>query len=433
MKNTKRFLALVLALTMCVATLATVSAATTAWYAAAVDFIESCGIDTIGSKASAKITRNDFVYWIAKVVTHQVADGAWDEAVIQDEVSFSDVTSAHHVAAIANSQQMGYLRGDGEGKFYPDDTLTLAQVSAIVVRVMGYESKVSGLTQDWKYNYMLVANLYCNAFDSTFMAQTGTADPDYELSYGEAAYILATIMNFPAKPATALESLTADGYDLGAWFRGNSAGTSTYTATVTNLDYVTEWNGDYVLHSTDIIDTTGTVDLVFVFADGSTEVVRMDTLDFQGYIRVSQGLSAEVDWRNEEVYSLSTYVTNGTMVSVKVDNASGEFLSIKVLDNSVVDTFAVLKATASAKYVPWLANKAAGSADYTMELPNAYTDDVHFQFVDVAYAADGTVTSAAFQIGTTTYNIASTYVGSNNLVFYTLQGLIGYGQTNLMK
>jgi hypothetical protein len=426
MKNTKRFLALVLALTMCIATLASVSAATAAWYASAVDFIETCGIDTIGSKASAKITRNDFVYWIAKVVTHQVADGAWDEAVIQDEVSFSDVTAAHHIAAIANSQQMGYLKGDGNGKFYPDDALTLAEVSAIIVRVMGYESKVTGLTQDWKYNYMLVANLYCNAFDSTFMAQTGTADPDYELSYGEAAYILATIMNFPGKPVTALESLTADGYDLGAWFRGNQAGTSTYTAVVTDIDYVVEYTGNYILHTTDIIDTTGTVDLVFTFADGSTEVVTMNTLDFQGYIRVSQGLSAEIDWRNEEVYNLSTYVTNGTTVSVKYDNATGEFLSIKVLDGDVVDTFAVLKSTGSAKYVPWLAN-AVGGTDYTMQLPVAYTDDVHFQFVDVAYAADGTVTSAAFQIGTQQYNISSTYVGATNLVFYSLLGTLSYG------
>jgi uncharacterized protein YycO len=54
MKNIKRLLALVLALTMCIATLATVSAATTTWYSRAVDYIESKGIDTIGTKAAQK-------------------------------------------------------------------------------------------------------------------------------------------------------------------------------------------------------------------------------------------------------------------------------------------------------------------------------------------------------------------------------------------
>jgi hypothetical protein len=428
MKNTKRFLALVLALTMCIATLATVSAATsTAWYSGAVEYLESCGIDTIGTKASQKITRNDFVYWLAKVVTRQVADGAWDEVVLTDELTFSDVTSAHHYAAIAHSQQMGWLKGDGDNKFYPDKALTLAELSAMVVRVMGYENKVTGLTADWKYNYMLVANLYCNAFDATFMAQTGTADPDYELSYGEAAYILATIMNFPGKPATALESLTADGYDLGAWFEGNTAGTSTYTAVVSSLDFVIETNANGINHTTGIIDEEGDVDLVFTYADGSQETVTMEALDFQGYIRVSQGLPAEVDWRNEESYRLDAYVTIGTVVSVKVDNATGEYTSIKILDGKVVDTFAVLKATGlGAKYVPWLANKT-GSGDYTFELPTSYTDDVHFDFVDVVYDSLGNVTSAAFQIGGETYKVSSTSVGANNLVFYSLVGLWGYG------
>ena len=70
MKNFKRILALVIATIMVVGTTAGLSAAGK-WYSDAVTYLENTGIATIGSKAEEKITRNEFVLWIAKLETKQ--------------------------------------------------------------------------------------------------------------------------------------------------------------------------------------------------------------------------------------------------------------------------------------------------------------------------------------------------------------------------
>jgi hypothetical protein len=174
-------------------TFATVSAAPADWYKEAVDYLEDSGIATIGKTADEPMTRNEFVLWVSKIESHQLSNNAW-----RDEVAsavFTDVTDNHNKAAIAYAHNAGYIIGNGDGTFSPDKTISFAEASAVVVRLMGYESKVRGLAGAWDTNYILAASNYCRAFDQVFYTNVDTMNPDYELCKGEAAYILATIMN----------------------------------------------------------------------------------------------------------------------------------------------------------------------------------------------------------------------------------------------
>ena len=71
MRNFKRALALVLAAILVVGTFATVSAARTSeekWYQVGIDYLQDIGVDYISpSQAEMKITREQFVLWMAKI------------------------------------------------------------------------------------------------------------------------------------------------------------------------------------------------------------------------------------------------------------------------------------------------------------------------------------------------------------------------------
>lgn len=230
MRNFKRALALVLAAILVVGTFATVSAARTSeekWYQNAIDYLQDIGVDYISpSQAEMKITREQFVYWMAKIESHQLLDEAWDDEIwLGSEMKFADVKPGENkFAAIAYAHQSGFIigeddDGDGEYTFAPDRTIILGEVAAILVRMMGYEERVSYENvegaDNWAYNYMRAAQTYCNAFDAIFLEETKHYDPYAELTYGEAAYIVATIMNQTGAPTT---SRTADGIKLDDYF-----------------------------------------------------------------------------------------------------------------------------------------------------------------------------------------------------------------------
>ena len=117
MRNFKRTLALVLAVIMVVGTFATVSAASTSkWYDKAVEMLDNAGISNIGNTAAEPITRNEFVMWIAKIESLQLSDDAWNDEIAS--VVFTDVTEAHHRAAIAYSYKANFIIGNGDDFIY---------------------------------------------------------------------------------------------------------------------------------------------------------------------------------------------------------------------------------------------------------------------------------------------------------------------------
>lgn len=441
MKNFKRILALVIAVIMVVGTTAGLSAAGSKWYSEAVAFIEGNGIAIIGSHADDKLTRNEFVLWVAKLESHQLSDAAWNDEIAG--TSFSDVTEEHHRAAIAYSERRGFIIGNGDGTFSPDKSVTLAEACAVIVRLMGYENKVDDTSdENWKYNYMEVANTYAHAIDDVFLAETDTYNPDYELSYGEAAYLLATIMNFNKKPTDSDYSETSDGINLGEWFELNQG-----TGTVGKSYYVAEINrvttglsnssplanGNVQTNRyTNEIDTAANVVLYAVDGSGKLEI---NGADFLRLLRVSLGLDPDRDIANEEPeINVFSYVDVGSLVNVVVDRSTKEVSSLNVSENSViVDTYLqatsantkgdfgngtngptslyTIKAEDVAKYLGWTIKTGAdgGSVSYKPVLPSSYdASTMVTSWTNVVRNAEGEVTSAVLNFQGETYRVSTT-------------------------
>ncbi len=332
MRNFKKTLALVLAIVMVIGTFATVSAASTEkWYDKAVARLDAIGISNIGDTAGEYLSRNEFVMWIAKLESHNLIDEAWNDEIAS--VDFTDVTDAHHKAAIAYSYKANFIVGNGDGTFAPDKTLSLAEASAVIVRMMGYESKVDGNAEDWDknwdMNYMRAAEKFCGAFDQTFYKNTVTFNPDYQLKKGEAAYILASIMNFNG---AATLNLTADGIDLGAYFAGMGGNISVsreevyYISQIDRMSYgaaVSKVYLDIEGQSAEILSNEiNLAKNVVLRAANSNKYIVIPASEFAKAVRVEIGLTPNRDELNEEPeINVYQYVNVGTMVNVKVDSA----------------------------------------------------------------------------------------------------------------
>ena len=414
MRNFKRTLALVLAVIMIVGTFATVSAAPTTakWYDKAVEMLDNAGISNIGKTAAEPLSRNEFVMWIAKIESLQLEEDAWNDEIAS--VVFTDVTDAHHKAAIAYSYKANFIIGNGDGTFAPDKQLSLAEASAVIVRLMRYESKVTGLAEEWDMNYMRAAAIYCNAFDQTFYKQTGTFHPDYLLTKGETAYILATILNFvkdgvEIDPNITDAIVTADGINLGLRFEGVSAPAQEDVYYIANLDravlgtnvastylYGSSAGSNLVAYKNEF-DIASTVTLVS--ADQKNTLVISGS-EFVKLVRVSLGLSERNDYMNEEAeINIFETVKVGTMVEFVVEPdvlASGviasykEMKNFKISSNSVVvDT--VLQASAvTSKYAAYVGYAAAAVADkvnFIPTLPTSYDATMATSWTNITYDA----------------------------------------------
>ena len=386
MKNISRILALVLALTMVIGAFASVSAAKATWYNDAVEYLESIGVADIGTKAGTKITRAEFALMVAKIDSTWVNTQWWDEnGVLADTVVFKDQadTDKAHRAAICYAYQRALIAGDGDGNFRPNATIDLAEASVVIVRLMGFQNDVPENGDQWQYNWMYVANKFCHAFDRVFMSNVDTVNPDYELSYGEAAYLLATILNWGNDSDDVL-CLTKKGENLGKNFPWGGAGTSSDIVRVEDLEM--DSTNQLVLGGT--LDYAGTkvAGLYAVGGSGSVTAAYPIAVDeLEKLVRVSLGLSATRDTSGEtlDTFNLGDYVQNGTLLKVKrVDNkvTAVSLFSTK----SVSDTFLVAKASTNVRtynydgsvknpgLYPKYAN-ASGSNDSTPELPLAYT------------------------------------------------------------
>lgn len=473
MKNTKRILAVVIALTMVIGMFASVSAASGKWYSKAVTYLEAAGIAKIGTKAETKLTRAEFVLWVAKLEAgaNFVESGMWKKDGLDNVIVFSDVdTSVDGIyrSAINYCYQRHFVRGNGDGTFSPDAKVTLAQASAVIVRLMGYENKVTNL-EDWQYNYFNVANNYCNAFDKTFADHLPAVDAEYELTYGEAAYLLATILNFGDVTTSIgnLRCLTSEGENLGEKFPAGSLNASSQIAIVSGVDFVevyydlyggtgkiyddngvltsytseggtlnynfvndtdwTSWGFDATTKTLDfvsnVIDPSSSVTLNLIGENGTiSNTVTVSVATFQQLVRVSLGKAKNVDRANGEVFNLGDYINNGSVVGVEVSGETVTAVTVATEDAGtrlVSDTFLVLQSTGEkwvrgvdgsiiryGKY-PYLANAESGLTNKP-QLLTSYTD-----------AKKVSVSGSKLTLGETTYSIVQTRtVGEKELVVY---------------
>lgn len=68
---------------------------------------------------------------------------------------FVDVPEEHWAKEFINiGVANGYVQGDGDGNFRPDDTVTYGEVATMLVRAMGYEKSALELKMEWPNNYM---------------------------------------------------------------------------------------------------------------------------------------------------------------------------------------------------------------------------------------------------------------------------------------
>lgn len=449
MKNFKRILALVIAAIMVVGTTAGLSAAGK-WYSEAVTYLENTGIATVGTKADEKITRNEFVLWVAKLETKQLDDSAWNDEIAN--TTFTDVTDEHHKAAIAYSERRGFIIGNGDGTFSPDKAITLAEACAVIVRLMGYENKVDDTSDEaWALNYMQVAATYCHAMDETFYKETATFNPDYELTYGEAAYLLATIMNFNKKPTDSDYSETSDGIDLGEYFDQNpNVGKVSKSYYVAKMDRVSNGlsmarlihcGGKQVERFTNEIkkvDGDGNPVYVILVATDGSDVLEISGEEFLKLLRVSLGLAPEkTDDPANEIYEAEInafeYVDVGSMVDVVVDKSTGDVTSFSVSGNSViVDTYLqatsakageaygdnsvgateasnmIISADDLSKFVGWTFREIGDTENTVPVLPLSYDaeNDVT-SWTNIVKNSQGVVTSAVLNFRGQKYNVGT--------------------------
>lgn len=198
MKNLKRTLAVVIALTMVMSTVAFAAVFSdvedTASYAEAVELGVAINLFTgyeDGSfKPAGDITRAEFSAVIVRMLGQEAqASGA------AGSTKFTDVPSTHWAAGYVNiCTNTGIINGYGDGRFGPEDNVTYEQAVKMVVVALGYEPAVGsagypvgyltiaqqrGITTGVKgtngvaINRGQVAQLALNALDVPIMEQTG--------------------------------------------------------------------------------------------------------------------------------------------------------------------------------------------------------------------------------------------------------------------
>lgn len=372
MKNITRILALVLALVMVIGTFASVSAAGAKWYDQAIKELKKYGVADLTRTAESKVTRAEFALWIAKIDSAWVNDEWWEENVLANVVVFKDQaeTDKAHRAAICYCYQRNLVTGDGDGNYRPESTITLAEASVIITRLMGYENDVPQNGDQWQYNWMYTANKYCRAFDATFMSHVDTVNPDHELTNGEAAYLVATILNFLRVDGEALR-LTKKGEDLGKNLKPVS----------TSGDLVRV--SDITMDEKEILVTPNTNITLTILSTGET--ITASVADFERMVRVSLGLKAERDLTVVDHFNLGDYVQKDTVLEAK--RKDGELVSVSLFadDSAKVEanSYLVNAKGAAHKYntltgaietvgdYPKYAN-AAGAADDTPVFPAAF-------------------------------------------------------------
>lgn len=446
MKNFKRILAAVLAV-MFVVTTAAVSvfagAASGKWYNDAVEYLDNIGVSNIGTTAGEALDRDEFVTWIAKIESHQLYEDAWNIWEYTANATFTDVSDSDHKGAIGHSVNRGFIVGNGDGTFTPNAQITLAEAAAVVVRVMGFSSRVTG--DDWAVNSMYVANTYCGAFDETFLTETKTFDPEYKLTKGEGAYILYSIMN--GKHHTECNGTcdctlnkTFYNIDLGEWFANSKLSTVRYTMVVTNVPMAYTQTtqqfrrydallagasydsifADDLYQSNGVVDTNGYVTLTSV--DGTYTTV-ISVADFMKKVVAS---APEGTFYGQTASDeLLAYAGLGKVVRIAVASSdkgattlsASQIKSLAVLANADADTY-IGYATLSnetmrkdASTVGWK-YAAANTVDSSS---NVYTRmATGLNWTNVTYNANGTVKNAQLVVGDKTYEVVTAYTGAAN-------------------
>ncbi|MPM03275.1 hypothetical protein SDC9_49540 [bioreactor metagenome] len=334
-----------------------------------------------------------------------IASDRGDEAAAQaNRVVFPDVTASHwalgyvNAAATAPSTDASPLvRGSGDGKFWPDKSITYAEAVTILMRMLGYTDSSVGAGATWYSGYLSNAKLIG-------LTDGLTVGGSEVLTRANAALLFSSLLFTEKKDSESLYitvlggSVTANAVILDT---DATADDGTTGSVKTSLDtYVTD-------RTTFSAELTGTRGKLVLDKDGKLLAVRpqkSDTFKWVSvagtvdadYITVSGGskLSVSLDtvvWKDGKATTYErawTSLKAGTSL-VFCYNGSGAIDYIFISDGTTAERAIVAKSKPSGTVNPF-ASLASGTSGYTM-----YKNGMTASVSDIAQYDVATYDSAA--------------------------------------
>ena len=317
MKNLKKVLALVVALTMVFTTVAFASypdVDATADYAGAVELLSALEIlqgDENGNfNPDNTITRAEFAAVVCRALGLEGSAASAKGATM-----FKDVAADHWASGYINlASQQGIVNGKGNGIFDPEGNVTYAEAVKMLVVAIGYEP-MAATKGGWPTGYLSVAN-------STKMTAGVGGAADVAALRSTVAMLTANAIEIPVMDQTAFGSETKyepmDEYD-------------NYTTLLTQQDV---YKATGIIKTVELLDGEFTFGLTEESEDYAFGWANSYTIDLSKVPATFEiGESNIVDYVNE---SVDLYVKkegrNNYVALIAVPSGIGETLTINASD-----------------------------------------------------------------------------------------------------
>ena len=397
MRNLKKILALVLALMMAVSVMVFASAADTTTsqdeinpdYAEAVEVLTGMGViqGYSGSiHAKDNVRRSEIATMVYRVMTGDVA-GTYAARWANDDFDDLDTpTSEWSQGYVGFASHYGYVVGNGQGQFMPEDNITGYQLLVIMLRALGYGKNNEFVGGQWETNVAKIATelgildgftpklskqltreevayLLFNAIDVPQVDYTPAFGYDDENVWGiKNPTIGEDQFNLTESVRTTVDDWGRPGH-IWTYSTGNKVTVIKETPTVTYTTAVTECDvaSDVGIARTEdyITYTNGTVN------PGTDTITATQTVATIG----AQGRLTEVYGKDRIVY-IDTLLAQVTSVSNATFDAAGHLktpssITLKIYDYNTTNNTSVNDASTSTTVV-----ETNGSVNYPYSVGN---------------------------------------------------------------
>lgn len=347
----------------CIPILAAESSESDSGASAAYEKLTALGMlsDETVYKGEESVSRGEFIRMIMEI------SGYKDGGVYEDRKIFADVTAeTENVGYIYAAYDLGYICGDSDGRFYPDEAITRSQAIKITVCMLGYRSYAEA-NGDFPSGYILIA-------DRLRLIGSLGRDFDGALTYDKAMLILekaveADLME-PVSIGTNTELRAVEGKNL----MTERFNIKMMTAVVEADEYTDLQAYDSGLEAgevvvggmrfsvgkTDARDALGLLADIYYLEDrknGLPEILYIDTSDSDNNILTLEADEIEgFDGKNTLKYckdndriskavlsDTASLIYNGKLAEVSAENLSPEIGSVVLISNDGDSLYDVVK------------------------------------------------------------------------------------------